>query len=285
MNALVLALTWRQLTIVPAVMCFDDAFLANFLALVPRNGGRIVRERLTRLYRAEKRARSARSMADYFEPAPCLHLVLFFLMIALSKNAVMNLVSPNQVMNTSFDRLRLLNSYGAFGTVNKERMEIVLEATMDDFFATSAARWEEYNFKCKPGGLTQRPCVVSPFHYRLDWLMWFAATGTVNQYPWLLSLVYKLLSDPSQVAHLMGEPLPFGGRNPKAVRAQLYHYEFAKNVSGDLWWERTLIREYFGPLTTENPSLKKFLTARGYIRTTKEEGRRQKRRQRRKTEL
>ena len=35
--------------------------------------------------------------------------------------------------------------------------------------------WEEYQFKCKPGDPKRRPCVISPYHYRLDWLMWFAA--------------------------------------------------------------------------------------------------------------
>lgn len=35
--------------------------------------------------------------------------------------------------------------------------------------------WEEYQFKCKPGDPKRRPCIISPYHYRLDWLMWFAA--------------------------------------------------------------------------------------------------------------
>lgn len=35
--------------------------------------------------------------------------------------------------------------------------------------------WEEFQFKCKPGDPKRRPCIISPYHYRLDWLMWFAA--------------------------------------------------------------------------------------------------------------
>ena len=35
--------------------------------------------------------------------------------------------------------------------------------------------WEEYQFNCKPGDPKRWPCVISPYHYRLDWLMWFAA--------------------------------------------------------------------------------------------------------------
>lgn len=33
----------------------------------------------------------------------------------------------------------------------------------------------EYEFNCKPGKVDRRPCIISPYHYRLDWLMWFAA--------------------------------------------------------------------------------------------------------------
>ena len=40
--------------------------------------------------------------------------------------------------------------------------------------------WEEYHFKCKPGDPRKRPCVISPYHYRLDWLMWFAAFQVSN---------------------------------------------------------------------------------------------------------
>ena len=34
---------------------------------------------------------------------------------------VANMVSSRQVMNTSFDRLNLVNTYGAFGSVGKVR--------------------------------------------------------------------------------------------------------------------------------------------------------------------
>ncbi len=35
------------------------------------------------------------------------------------------------------------------------------------------AEWREYHFKVKPGDVTRRPAIISPYHYRLDWLMWF----------------------------------------------------------------------------------------------------------------
>jgi hypothetical protein len=43
---------------------------------------------------------------------------------------VTNLVSDRQIMNSSFDPLDLVNTYGAFGTVGRERDEIVFEGTV-----------------------------------------------------------------------------------------------------------------------------------------------------------
>ena len=34
---------------------------------------------------------------------------------------------------------------------------------------------------------------ISPYHYRLDWQIWFAAMSSPDQYPWTLHLVWKLL--------------------------------------------------------------------------------------------
>ena len=64
-----------------------------------------------------------------------------------------------------------------FFSVTKERTEIIIEGTHDINPGQSGelAKWEELEFNCKPGNITRRPCVISPYHYRLDWLMWFAA--------------------------------------------------------------------------------------------------------------
>ena len=62
-------------------------------------------------------------------------------------------------------------------SVTKERTEIVLEGTYNVTLGNygEAADWLEIEFNCKPGAIDRRPCIISPYHYRLDWLMWFAA--------------------------------------------------------------------------------------------------------------
>ena len=62
-------------------------------------------------------------------------------------------------------------------SVTKERTEVVFEGTYNATLGQTGelAQWHEIEFKCKPGSVSRRPCVISPYHYRLDWLMWFAA--------------------------------------------------------------------------------------------------------------
>ena len=47
----------------------------------------------------------------------------------LSIAPTLNMLSPQQVMNTSFNPLQIVNTYGAFGSVTRERYEIIVEGT------------------------------------------------------------------------------------------------------------------------------------------------------------
>ncbi|HEX8771496.1 MAG TPA: lipase maturation factor family protein, partial [Acidimicrobiales bacterium] len=71
-------------------------------------------------------------------------VVLLTLLVAvLSYRPARNMLSPNQVMNASFDPLRLVNAYGVFGRVTRERYEVVLEGT-DEPAVGPQTRWKEY---------------------------------------------------------------------------------------------------------------------------------------------
>ncbi len=130
-------------------------------------------------------------------------------------------------MNVSFDPFRMVNSYGAFGSVTKTRHEVsewgvwsmlrwacgmhivmllfllyvimlrhritgiltvaytrthiifvqqvILQGTSDPVYASPTAVWRDFDFACKPGNIDRPPCLISPYHIRMDWLMWFAA--------------------------------------------------------------------------------------------------------------
>ena len=60
-------------------------------------------------------------------------------------------------------------------SITRERTEVILQGTASANASAPDTAWEDYEFKCKPGDLRRRPCLISPYHHRLDWLMWFAA--------------------------------------------------------------------------------------------------------------
>ena len=126
----------NYLTIVPVLACFDDELLA-----------RVLPEGL--VSRAEEAAERAAPSRLQQAVAVALAALIAFLSIA----PVANLLSPGQVMNTSFGALDLVNTYGAFGSVGKVRYEIVLEGTSDETI-DEATRWKPYEFLCKPGDPT-----------------------------------------------------------------------------------------------------------------------------------
>jgi hypothetical protein len=165
-------------------------------------------------------------------------------------------------MNTSFDPLHLVNTYGAFGSVGRERDEIVFEGSNDETISPES-QWKAYEFKCKPGDVFRRPCVISPYHYRLDWQMWFAAMSDPSQYPWTLHLVWKLLHNDEGVLSLLAKN-PFPDARPRYVRAERYRYHYAP-WRDPAWWSRTRVGPWLPALSRRDPSLLRFLAAYGWV--------------------
>jgi hypothetical protein len=174
------------------------------------------------------------------------------MVVLMSIPVVVNMVSPNQVMNTSFNSFHLVGTYGAFGSITRPRYEVVVEGTADSVI-TPATQWREYEFKGKPTALGRCPPLIAPYHLRLDWLMWFAAMDNYHNNPWLVSLIAKLLEDDKDVLSLL-RTNPFRGRPPKYVRAELYEYHFTtpadRRASGD-WWKRSYAGRYFPAISLD----------------------------------
>eukprot|EP00116_Pleurobrachia_bachei_P009078 sb/3469340/ len=169
------------------------------------------------------------------------------LLLFLSVPVVQNLLSPRQAMNTSFEAFRLVNTYGAFGSITKERTEVILEGTHETSI-TAQTKWQEFEFKCKPGDLYRRPCVISPYHYRLDWLMWFAAFQRYQDNPWFINLVAKLLEGDEGVRGLIARD-PFNTTAPpKFVRAQHFLYTYSDPIPASQgpapYWNRRFLKPY-----------------------------------------
>lgn len=224
-------LSWlNYATIAAALSCFDDSFWGRFKNLKSKM------PEVRPLGTARKAVLA------------CVTVLIGLLSLAPS----LNLLSDSQMMNASFEPFHLVNTYGAFGSVTRERMEIVLEGTESE--NPENAVWREYEFKCKPGDVNRRPCVVSPYHYKLDWQIWFAAMSSYRYHPWLLLFTRKLLQNDRAALSLIAND-PFPRLPPKYIRALLYRYRFTtpeeKKRTG-AWWVRTLQSIYFPPVSLQD---------------------------------
>ena len=172
--------------------------------------------------------------------------------VALSIRPAINLFSRNQLMNYSWNSIHLVNAYGAFGSITKERYEVVLEGSED------GVAWKEYEFKAKPGDPRRCPPQVAPYHLRLDWLMWFLPFSVrvlgervlVPGYEvWFIRFVQKLLMNDAQTLALIRFN-PFAERPPRFIRAGYYLYRFSGRGEGG-WWQRRRVGEYLPAVTSE----------------------------------
>lgn len=183
----------------------------------------------------------------------------------LSIPPILNLVSSHQLMNSSFNPLQLVNTYGAFGSITKPRYEVVVEGT-DSAEPSSDAVWREYEFAGKPGDPMRMPPQIAPYHLRLDWLIWFAAMGRYQEYPWFVNFTAKLLTgDPAALGLLRSNPFP--AHPPRYVRALLYQYRFTTPAEHRLtgaWWQRELAGLWFPAISLDMPGFKSLLKEQGW---------------------
>ena len=271
----------NYLTIVPSLCCFDDSF---FYPLLPSSLKALYDRKVLHLQKtplkdgqpeetvkAVKKSSSAslssRRVADIVRKIILFSLLA--LILTLSVGPVKNLISPNQIMNTSYDPLRLVNTYGAFGSVGKVRHEVVLMGTMNQTLTPAdQVVWEEYEFKCKPGDPDRRPCVYAPYHYRLDWQIWFSAFQSAKQNGWLVHMMAKLLAGAPHIRSLIARD-PFQERKeiPVFIKADLFEYHFTRpseETYGKSWWTRKYVNSYIPPVSLSSSSLNHFLNSYGW---------------------
>jgi hypothetical protein len=187
-------------------------------------------------------------------PSPLWHVAavaaLTLMIVVLSYWPVRNMLGRRQLMNASFNKLHLGNTYGAFGSVTRTRHEVAIEGTPDPE-PDEGSSWWEYGFRGKPDDPARRPPQIAPYHLRLDWLMWFCAISPGYGRIWLPRLLNALLrNDESTVKLLRHNPFP--DSPPACIRARLYRYRFTdraeRRATGD-WWVRTPVADLIPPLS------------------------------------
>lgn len=237
-------LNW--LTLIPILACFDDSI---FRKILPRS--------------ARKYVETLKPEAPKISlPGKIKVLLLVGLVGWLSINPVKNLIRDRQLMNAGFEPFRIVNTYGAFGSIGRRRHELIIKGTQDRTLDGSTT-WRAYDFKAKPGPTGETPPWVSPYHYRLDWQIWFAAMTSPRRQPWMVNLIWKLLhNDPETL--LLLEKNPFPTSPPRYIKVDRYRYEFTEPGS-EAVWKRSFKGEWLGPLSRQHRQLRRILKRRGWL--------------------
>eukprot|EP01083_Nonionella_stella_P059946 156806_1 len=303
-------LNW--MTMIPALAGLDDAFCYDYLwFLYPKREREYLYHECAKYY-VEYRDNQSRIEAQHativneslwFKKWRCcrvfslydllykvLCLCVAILIVYLSVDVVHNLLSSRQIMNTSFDKFRLVNTYGAFGTVEKERFEVVFWMTGDEYVDDDTP-WTEIVFKCKPGPLDRRPCVITPYHYRVDWQIWFAGfePHTPNRHPWIFLFVAQLLNHDGETIELLDGSVEqfMQNNNVTYIKADMFKYKFTKQWSDMNWWTREMTSTYLPPLDLNNKHFKNVLSQLSWSgnKTLKKKKKRNRKKKRKKIEL
>ena len=147
---------------------------------------------------------------------------------------------PLAVVYQSIAPFQIVNGYGLFRVMTKDRKEIVIEGSADGIV------FEPYEFKWKPGNVMRPPGWCAPHQPRLDWQMWFAALETARENPWFVRTVICLLQGKRDVEQLLATN-PFPNRPPRYIRATFYGYRFTtidERRKTGAWWKREELGEY-----------------------------------------
>jgi len=229
------------LALIATVAVFDDGFLRKILPKF------IVRK-------ADKAEKNCKISGNQVVMSWILMIIVAFLSIVV----IQNLTSSNQAMNTSFNQLHIVNTYGAFGSIGKVRTELIVQGT-DDLVIDSNTVWKEYEFIGKPGDVNRIPAQIAPYHLRLDWLIWFAAFSDPNSHPWMINLVWKFLHNDEDALSLIAYN-PFPDKPPNFIRVEHYRYSFAP-LDDSAVWKREYIRSWLPALSKDTPELRQIIQA------------------------
>jgi len=144
---------------------------------------------------------------------------------------------------TRFDPLaqfRIVNNYGLFAVMTRERYEIEFQGTRD------GKAWIAYPFRFKPQDPRLAPGIYAPYQPRFDWNLWFASFGTVPANPWVMTVQERLLANEPEVLQLFGGN-PFASAPPHAVRTVRWQFWFTnreERARTGNWWNRRFVGEY-----------------------------------------
>ncbi|KAL3942994.1 MAG: hypothetical protein SGBAC_002901 [Bacillariaceae sp.] len=163
----------NHLTIVPSLASLDDACWPRLLQRRLRVLEGIEKGRTDRPTTVGSSKELSKTQSDpsrfHWVLDQGVYVILLVVIAYLSMPVVTNLLQlggKHQQMNASFGNFRLVNTYGAFGSVGKARYEPIVSVAYAGSAGQGEFEWIELDFPCKPGKLSRRPCFCAPYHYK-----------------------------------------------------------------------------------------------------------------------
>ncbi len=181
-------------------------------------------------------------------------ITLVIIVIVLSYYPATNMVLKNWRIPAIANSIKIVNTYGAFGQIQRTRFELVIEGTHDRKI-TDDTTWQAYKFYKKPSNTKHLPRFLVPYPYRLDSQMWWMASQSPESpWPWFIEFIRKLLNENDNTVIPLLKKDPFN-EAPKNIRVIMYEYRFTSfnewMRSGN-WWNREYIDVYLGPISLDD---------------------------------
>ncbi|MGB9476107.1 MAG: lipase maturation factor family protein [Candidatus Udaeobacter sp.] len=229
---------FNLLTIALCLLLVDDSVVASLCRGISRNGVR----------------KAAAQRRCYSRLAPYAALAVLAVTFPINAWLIFSAFKPQSQppgwlakFYGQLEPFRIVNGYGLFRVMTKDRCEIVIEGSRD------GVEWTPYEFKWKPGDVKRAPGWCAPHQPRLDWQMWFAALETPEQNPWFIGLIVRLLEGSRDVTGLLAHD-PFPDKPPHFIRAMFYRYRFTTSEERGqtgAWWKRQELREYLPTISAD----------------------------------
>jgi lipase maturation factor 1 len=182
-------------------------------------------------------------------PVALVVLVISSIPLVNSFNWYPRWPTPIATVESAIAPFRTINGYGLFRVMTTERNEIQIEGSDDQ------QTWLAYSFKWKPCDTKCAPAFCAPHMPRLDWQMWFAALGGIDDNQWLVNLGGRLLEGSKPVLALLDQSKnPFPNHPPKYIRFQFYKYTFtdpATRKATGAWWNREPLGPYWSGILSK----------------------------------
>lgn len=139
--------------------------------------------------------------------------------------AVHNMLTGQDFSSTSYSPLRLVNTYGRYSIVYKEKKEVIIKGFKN-------GEWQEYEFYGKTSKL-KRPRFIAPYTHRLDDVLWFVAHKPGENREFTGKILSKLKQGENKVESLFRD-VHFE-EPPEKIKAEIYRYDFDDKEDRDYW--------------------------------------------------